>query len=145
MTVSYSALKNEIINDPNGLGYSTPYNLGNDDGVAALLNSVGAGAAYSIFKNSVPIADLLKNFVPAEFNALTAVQVAKLQLLFAGSATIDPSDANTRSIFQTFLSAATGTLTNFAALIKRQGSRAEVLFGIGTSISGSDVAAARNA
>jgi hypothetical protein len=145
VAIDYAAMRSEIVTDPAGVGYAAPYAAGNDDGVAALLNAVGAGAAYSVYKKSVPVRDLVASIDPTNFAALTALQLAKLQLLFTGAATLDASDANTRTIVQGVFSGMAATLTNFAVLVKRQGSRAEVLWGDGARVSADDVSKARKA
>lgn len=143
-TAQIATLKTEINSDPNGLGYAAPYSLGSDDGVAALINAVGAGAAYSIYKNNIPLHDMIANIASSEFTSLTSLQVAQLQFLFQGSGgVVDATDTNTRNIITAIFAGKTSTLANFAALAKRQGSRAEVLFGVGVSVSGHDVGATR--
>jgi len=142
-TAQIAALKAELQADPAGLGYATPYGLGDDAGVARILNTVQPGVAYSIFKNAIPLRDMVANVASAEFTTLTATQLAQLQFLFLGASSVDASDLNTRNIITAIFAGKTATLTNFATLAKRQGSRAEVLFGIGVSVSDSDVSRTR--
>lgn len=140
MAMTFAALKTEIQTDPAGVGYASAVASGADGAVADLINTVRAGAAYSIFKSSVPIAALVANIDSTNFAALTALQLAKLQLLFAGSASLDATDLNTRNIVTGVFTGMAATLANLTILVKRQGSRAEVLWGDGTRITADDVA-----
>lgn len=139
-TFSLAALRAEIQNDPAGLGYAAAVAAGADGAVADLLNAVGAGAAYSIYKSDVPVHDVIANIDSANFASLTTLQVAKLQLLFAGTGALDATDGNTRAIATGVFAGMTATLTNLATLVKRQGSRAEVLWGDGCVVTADDVA-----
>lgn len=79
------------------------------------------------------------SIVAADFNALTAVQRAHLQLIC--SAPTLPMTPNLRTQLAALFGPATATRTNYVAASQRLGSRAEELgFGVVTS---SDVADAR--
>ncbi len=140
-----AALRAEFLADPNGLGYAALVTAGDDTGLAALLNEVHpVGAAYSIYRKAVAVKDLLAGFVPSEFASLTTAQSGQLNLMFAGSGgTLDASDVNTRNIVTAVLAGKAGTIANFAVLVKKHGSRAEVLFGDGTVVTPEDCGAAR--
>lgn len=143
MSIDYVALKSELQNDPVGLGYGAFVSSGNDAGLAAILNLVRAGASYSIFKNNIPIKEVIANIVSTDFTSLTALQIAKLQLLFAGNTQgLDGTDLNTRNIIIGIFSGMPTTVSNLTTIAKRQSSRAEVLFGIGTTITNFDIAQA---
>lgn len=145
MAINYATLKTEIQNDPAGIGYAAFVTAENDAGLAGALNLVRAGASYSIFKSSIPIKDVIANIVAADFATLTTLQIEKLQLLFAGNTSgLDATDLNTRSIILGIFSGMTTTVSNLTTLAKRQGSRAEVLFGMGTVITDHDIGRARN-
>lgn len=139
---SLAALTTEINTDPASLNLATLVAAGNDSGVAAALNAAGAGAAFSIFRKAIAVRDVVANIASADFASLTALQLAKLQLLFAGSATLDATDTNTRTIIVGVFSGMATTVSNLTALAKRQGSRAEVLWGDGTTISANQVSQA---
>lgn len=137
------ALKDEILNDPQALGLLALYNNGQDLDVALALNLVREGVAYSIFKKSVPIHDMIMNIEASEFGTLTSIQIQRLQFLFNGTATIDATDANTRQIVTDIFVGKPNTLANFAIIGKKQASRAEVLWGDGFAVSHQQVAQTR--
>lgn len=143
-TITLAALKSEIQSDPTGVGYAAPVAAGADGAVADLLNAAGAGVAYSIYRKSVGIHEIIAAIDATNFGSLAALQVAKLQLLFAGTGNLDATDANTRAIATGIFTGMTATLTNLAALVKRQGSRAEVLWGDGARVTADLVSQARN-
>jgi hypothetical protein len=139
----YAALKLELLNDPAGIGYSSAVDSGDDQALANALNLTRAGAAYSIYKNNIPVKDIIANIASADYASLTALQIAKLQLLFAGNNQfVDATDLNTRNIFVGIFSGMSTTVANLGNLAKRQGSRAEVLYGYNTSVTTLDVARA---
>lgn len=142
MPVDLTALRTEIENDPNGLGYAPLMARGSDADVAVLLNQKRPGAQYAVFKPDAQLKDIIEAVVAADYVALTAVQVARLQLLFTGGYA-DCSRTNTRQILNDLFSGASAsTRTGVLATISREGSRAERLFGVGTQIQHLQIAAA---
>jgi hypothetical protein len=83
----------ELNTDPAAIGYAALIAAGNDAGVAALLN---APTTTSVYRNNIGVHEVVAAIAPADFAGLTTLQVAKLQLLFTGTTTIDASSANTR-------------------------------------------------
>lgn len=139
MAMTTAALRSEIQTDPAGVGYAPAAASGADGAVADLLNAAGVGVGYSIFRKSVGVHEVIGAIDSANFASLTALQLAKLQLLFAGTADVDATDLNTRNIATGIFTGMAATLANLAVLVKRQGSRAEVLWGDGTRVSADDV------
>lgn len=137
------ALKQECTNDPAGIGLTAIYNALQDQTVADALNLVRAGAAYSIFRSAVPIRDLIKNIDATEYSALTQLLLAKLNLIFLGTAELDATDLNTRNIITDIFTGKPLTLANFAVVAKKQASRAEVLWGDGFMVTNVQVAQSR--
>jgi hypothetical protein len=137
MSFTTAQLQSEINTDPSGQGYAPLVSAGNFAGVAAKLNTVGA---TNIFRNDVGVREVINAIVAADFAALTALQVAKLQMMFTGTVTLDATSANTRSILAGIFSGMTNTVNALTALAQRPGSRAEVLWGAGTVVSWQDVA-----
>lgn len=132
-------LSTEISTDPAALGYAALVAAGNDAGVVALLN---APTATAVFRRDIGVHEVVAAIAPADFAGLTVLQVAKLQLLFTGTTTIDASSANTRALFVGIFSGLPTSSASLTSLASRPGSRAEVLFGVGTVITGNDVSLA---
>lgn len=142
MPVDIAALRTELDTDPQGLGYAPLIARGSDADIAELLNQRRAGAAYVVFDDTVNLKDVIEAVAPADYVALTAVQIARLQLLFTGGSA-DCSRVNTRQILNDLFGGASQPTRNaIAAVISRQGSRAEKLFGVRTRIHHLQVAAA---
>lgn len=141
MPINYAALATEINTDPLTLGYATPKAAGNDQAIAILLNAVGAGASYQVNREAIPVALLFVNIDATEFLALSDIKLQQLQAVLA-AVSIDLNDASTRAILIGIFGNPSVTRTNLTAILKRQGSRAEVLFGRGTTITSNDVARA---
>lgn len=140
MSVPLTALRNEIQNDPAGLGYAAMVAAGADGAIAEALNEVRAGAPYAIYRTDVPVQDVVAAIAPADFTALTAIQLSRLQLLFLGGL-VNAANTNTRQILQAIFSGASaGTVAAMAAVATRQGSRAEVLWGANAHVTADDVA-----
>lgn len=138
MSIDYAALKTEIQTDPAVLGYSVPLAAGNDHGIADILNAVGAGATFQVNREAITTAFFLSNVSSAEYLALAQLKLLQLTPLMAAQ-TIDINDASTQAILIGVFGNPSTTRTNIIALLKRQGSRGEVLFGRGTAITASDV------
>jgi hypothetical protein len=140
----YSGLKAEIQSDPGALGYAAYVTAGNDQGVADLLNQLRSGTSpdgktYSVFRTDVDPREIVNCIATPDFNAATAIQFSKLQVLFQG-APIDCTLPNVRANLQAVFSGASAATTSaLAAVVKRNASRAEVLYGVGTVITTSDI------
>ena len=141
MAIDYAALATEINTDPLALGYAAPKAAGNDAAVATLLNTIGATAAYQVNREPISTAVFLSHVDSAGFLALLPTQLAQLQCLMVVQ-TIDINDASTQAILVGIFGNPSATRTNIIAILKRQGSRAEVLFGRGVTVSSDDVARA---
>lgn len=141
MAIDYAALKTEIQTDPAALGYQSSVTAKNDQGIADLINTVRNGATFQVNREPVTVAQFIAKIDPAEFSALTQLQVSRLQALFSGG-TLDINEPNTQSNMTKIFPAAGATVANVTPFLKRQGSRAEVLFGNGTVVTSSDVSLA---
>jgi hypothetical protein len=138
MPINYTALKSELQNDPQALGYATYISSGADENLAVILNTVRG--TITLLRDSVPRRDVFDAFVPTEVAALSSVQLQALELVML----MDPvnfASANTRTFLANIFPIATAPTThaNLVALATRNGSRAEQLFGIGTVITNQDV------
>jgi hypothetical protein len=144
-----SQLATELNTDPAGLGYSPLVAAGRDAALVDALNQVRPGGAYAVDRERVPTYAIFAAVDAAEFLALTSTQLQQLTtILNAGQ--VDLSNANIRNILVCCgAGAGTGifanpsaTRSNLIALAKRQGSRAEVLWGSGTVVTVRDVSLA---
>jgi hypothetical protein len=141
MPINYTQLKTELQNDPNAYGYAQYTTSGNDEALAALLNQVRGGISVFVSVSLTQIVSCITAL--AEFNALTAIQLQRLQFI-AVNGYIDTSSVAMRTIVSDIFSTASqATKNNLAAASQRNGSRAEQLFGTGTTIAHTDVAKAR--
>src|SRR6185312_12775019 len=107
----------------------------NDAGCAAKLNTPTATLG---FRNDIKSSEIVNAVVAADFAALTQLQFAKLNLMLLGG-TLDATNSNTRTIFLAIFTGLSSTITALTALAQRPYTRAEVLGGIGTAVSASDV------
>ena len=132
-----AALKSELVNDPASVGYATPRTQGDTQRLADLINAVGAGTT---FRNDIAPKEVINAIAAADFAGLTAVKCAQLQLLLL-AAPIDATLTNVRQRFADIFVAGT-TLTALQAMAQRNCSRAETLWGTGTTITPEQVARA---
>lgn len=139
MKVDLHTLKIELTTDPQALGYATM----TDQQVSDALNLVRAGQAYQINAAPISAATFFSNLDPTEFQALTQLKLLQLQVVLLAQP-INLSDTSVQGILLGIFSAAPTSKVNISALVKRQGSRAEVVLGIGTVVTASDVLNARN-
>src|SRR5438552_1467881 len=127
MTIVLDSLQTEINTDPNAYGYAARKTAGNDQGIANLLNLPRAVLPLVYVGLVDPVA-ILRCIVRADFAALSSSdQNLILAIIQAGQ--IDTADANTRATFAGTFAGKT-TLTNILAIVQRQQSRAEQLFGV---------------
>lgn len=139
-----ATLHTELHSDPQSLGYAAMLATPDYVGLANLLNQTGSTAAYNVYVNNITISQIVGAIASTDFANLTALQAAKIQLLFSGSPLVDATNANTRASFAAiFTGMSTATTNALTALAQRYGSRAEVLFGTGTVLQVSDVVAAK--
>lgn len=142
MPINLATLKTELQTDPAGLGLAPLVAAANDAGVAAVLNLVRTGAPYLIFRGVISAYEIVNNTDPTEWAALTAQEKQRYQTI-VGAGQVDVSNANIRNAFASMFAAGTATRTALSAMGQRQGSRAEVLFGVGTAVTSTDVGGAR--
>ena len=136
-------LKTELTTDPNGLGYAGKA----DAQLAALLNSFTGPGAAVVAIASMARSDFLLGIAPATFvlPSLSAALQSKWDriLSLARSADqINVASATVQALLATAVSDGVLTQAQSDAISKRTGSRAEVLFGAGTSVSELDIARA---
>lgn len=138
MPIDYAALASEINVDPAALGYAAPKAAHDGVTIAAIMDAVGVGASFQVFRGVIPSYEIINSTVPAEWAALSAAEKQRYQTI-TGAGQVDTTNQNIRDAFLAMFAAGTATRTALIAMAKRQGSRAEVLFGVGVSVSHIDV------
>ena len=138
MAITPSILKTEIQQDPKAMGLAPLVAAGNDQGVADLLNSATGSGTGTTFRNNIQAKEIINAIVASDFANLTALQLAQLQAITA-QGILDATSANARTIFLNIFAGMTNTVTALTALASRLASRAEVLFGAGTTLAAADV------
>ena len=143
-TYSPTLLRAELVADPEGLGYSGYLALGDYVDVANLLNNVGSGSAYTVWRNNITPREIINSIQPSDFAKLTQQQHNQLTELYQ-SAPIDATLSGLRQNFQNVFSGSATLLSGFlVGVATEQGSRFQVLFGPGASVSDSQVSQAWN-
>jgi len=135
--MNYLALKNEILNDPNNLGYAPLVAAGTDQFVADILNDPSKGGTKN--RGVVASFEVVNAIDPAEWVALTAQEKQRLQFI-TGAGEVDVSNNNIVNMFKAMFAAGTVTRAALIALALRPASRAEAL-GL-AAVSNSDIAKA---
>lgn len=139
--VDIAALRTELQTDPQVLGYAACITTGNDQCLADTLNLARAGASYQVPREPMDPNQLMDAIAPADTGSLSTNDLLKLNLVFQ-IGLVDLQKANIRSLLASVFAANSTTRTNIQALINRQGSRAEVLFGRGTVVTVAQIAQA---
>lgn len=142
---SLVALKDEIVSDTQTLGYknsATADDWRGDQAIADLLNDPANGA--QITRKAIQPQELKASLDLPEFVALSQGQRDYLMNLFSGTGIIDANEAPIFGALTSLFPAGTTTRTSLLAKIQRQGSRAEVLWDEGITISAGQVGRAFN-
>lgn len=138
--MDYAALASELNLDPQGVGYAPHVANGNNSALRKLLNTPGL-SGETIERDSLPVEWVRDALDFTEVAGLATTARETLTILLSGAhVTINP---RTKSAFAQIFGAGTTSRTNLQALVNRQASRAEVLFGHGTQIGLRDLWKAR--
>jgi len=139
MAFTKTQLYNELVTDAGGLGYAPYVAANNDSALADLLNDKTKGG--NINRISGTASDLQSCVDTAEYAALTGPkQNLWTAILIAAIGNGVPlSNANFQAQAVYIWPAAGPTITALVALLTRPGSRAEALWGDGTTVSVSDI------
>lgn len=145
--VQHAALVAEIKNDPKGLGLPAMAHVANDAGGAAALNALNGPGVGPVPSDPVTIQQFNDAILDGvEYNGFNASKLAVLNSWIDGRTTIDLAAAlSTNRFLDSFLSQAEcpRSRANAIAASTQTGSRAEVLFGVGTVITAEDFGDAR--
>lgn len=155
MPVTLPELTAEITNDPLGYGYAPLVAAGNDQGIASLLNRVRTGAdgkpAITIRRPDCSPAEILEAIDVRDLTVPAAVASAPLAQSWLESITQFPTirlltDAGAKTLVRRnidrLVTDVNGSQGRLDAVAVRNGSRAEQLFGVGSAVTGNQVAAA---
>jgi hypothetical protein len=134
-TAQIGQLASELAADPAGIGYPGLSNAA----AAAAINAVSG--TITIEPRVVNAQRVVEALDLGEYDALTAGKRDKLGLLL-GRDEIELT-AQSKAVFTDIFGAGTTTRTNVNALLSRNGSRGEELFGADTVVTLDDVRAAR--
>lgn len=134
------ALKDEIVNDPGGIGYKNAGDTWtggendpkNDQEIADLLNDRVNGA--TITRKLIRPEELKASFDLSEFVALSQGERDYLRMLVSGEGEVDANEASIFNALTSMFDVGSTTRTVLLAKIQRQGSRAEVLWGEGVVV-----------
>ena len=137
------ALRDEIVSDPEVLGYKTsPTDWKGDQQVADLLNDPVDGA--TIRRKQIEPRELLESLDVTEWRALSAADRQYVQLLLQGSRINADASPIFDGLTTVFDGGSPNTRASLVAKISRQGSRAEVLWGEGQRVTAGQVGRAFN-
>jgi hypothetical protein len=140
MAINYTTLRNEIENDPTNLGYAADRLSGADSLIADKLNAVSS--ANRINTGSLTTDQLKACVTLSDYTGLQASNRQWLDFISVAQF-IDLNNTVIAGGLNTLFTAGSTSRNNIIAAQKRDGSRAETLFGAGTYISIDDVAKAR--
>lgn len=152
---SVAALKSELQNDPNSIGFAALITSGSPQAACNLINVIGVGSAYVvtlsgimrqalIFGAVLQIQTEINTGLGADgVNQLTATVKQVWSAITQAIYSSDPGVFIPFSVFGTRNPIGDNVLTaaQVLAITQRQGSRAEVLWGPGTVVPLSDVGA----
>lgn len=133
MTINLVELKAEIINDPQGLGYSQFITAGgtSSNHIAALLNAPNSN--IQIDKGGlIPSRELIQAIDQDEYDVLSDRKLIQWQTLVS-SQEVDLQDERTKNQITSIFGPVSLTRTSVFALTKRDGSRSEELFNINST------------
>lgn len=134
-------LADELTTDPDGLGYADADGLQSNAELGRLLNEVRP--EYTVWRPRVEGRDIVGATVPDEWTALDAQERERFMALTGASGGVDTSSQHVRTAFARMFGPDTTTRANLIDLAQRNASRAEALFGEGTSVTLEDIRAAR--
>lgn len=151
MAINYVALATELTTDPQTYGYAALISAGSDAGLADLLNKVRDGtdgeAAITVRRADIAPNEILeaidnRDFITSPniahaswFESVTQLRTIRL---------VNADGTNTRVLgnLRRLVNDTQGSQTRLDAIAVRNGSRAEQLFGVSTSITADDIARA---
>lgn len=147
MAIDYAALKAELEADPKNLGYQANINLGRDLAVADLMNATTGPGAETVALPTITKGQFLLGIAPVGLTLpAKSVEIqAKWDRIISLASSADIVDIGNPTVSLLLQAAVADELITpeqIAAFSTRTGSRAEVLFGVGTVVRHEDIAKA---
>jgi hypothetical protein len=137
---SLAALATELKTDPANLGYASFVTSGNDTQLAQLINATTFG---TLPHSPISGTELLSSILPSDLNNLTTLQLQSFWGMVGGTGGtgIAVGDSNWQAYLTGMFTALTSpnSHTAITGLATQPASRAEVLWGVGTVISISQI------
>lgn len=141
MAIDLQALKTELATDPEGLGYENGLNDDSDAKDAELLNQ--PRPTIQVNRTAIPMGEVYGEVDwDDEWVNLTDVKRAAFRQI-TSTDSLNVSSQHIRDAFVTIFGSGSATLANLQAILTRDGSRLEELFGAGSRVTPSEVAKAR--
>lgn len=140
----YALLQSELNTDPGARGYAALISLGNDSGLADLLNAPDTNAANDQF-DRITSHDIFEAIDATEFSALAQAALLRLLIILVqlGQGSIDVRGSNIRALLAAIFPVGGPTRAALLAASKRHTTRAEQVLGVlGVIITATDVAIA---
>lgn len=141
--VDPAVLKNDILNGPLATAVATDYAASNDSAVAAAFNAHTGPGAQAIPNSPMPAEDFVALTAGAFANITIAKQNTLDYIAGNGGGVVKVGDSDMQSTLDSVLDG-TPQLAAVQAQYTKMGSRAEVLFGIGTEFTPTDIGNARS-
>jgi hypothetical protein len=137
--IDYTALKKEITNDPLELGYAPFVSAGNDQAIAGLLNKATGPDAGQVYASAMSRDDFMLAFIPAlitlpNLSATIQSKWDRILGVIRAADTINISNSSIQALLGEAVSDGVLTSEQTSIIGQRTGSRAEVLFGAGTTL-----------
>ena len=134
-------LKKELQSDPNNLGFASAITAGDENAVADLLNAKRSGGGYQVDRDPVTPSEVFAAMDPGDFALLTTTDLARLQVILSVPR-IDLTVSSIQTMVTNVFTLGAVSRQSLVLLQKREGSRAEVLWGPGTVVTTNQVDAA---
>ena len=143
MSINLIQRKDEIQNDPEGLGYSVPLSIRNDIGIAEILNTVRNESNYIVSKGRISKDTFLEDTADIVFNLMVLEDAGSSKATFwlkvfdrlvANADTINSEDPTLINLLDQMIIDNVITQQDKETTLTRFGSRAEVLFSCNVTI-----------
>ncbi len=149
MSIDYTVLNVEILTDPLGCGYAGYLSItanGGDLGIVNLLNSQSGVGSQQVPINTMEKGQFLLSVAPwllsiSDRPANIQAKWDRILLVLSGAPnTINVSSDTVKLLFNAAIADQIATKSQVDSISSRNGSRAEVLFGVDTVVTSYDVA-----
>lgn len=143
MSVNLNLLKEEIVNDPENLGYSSCLAIRDDIGLANIINLTRDTPAFNVPKGRISKDQFLEDTADIVFNLMllesqgsnnAGFWLKVFDRLVANSDTINSEDPTLINLLDQMVSDNLLNNTQKNLILNRQGSRSEVLFNCNVTI-----------